>query len=100
MPVHDWTRVDDCLFHDFYLGWTVELCRRLNHDALLSSHFAMSETIDLRPPVGFLVLPEPDRLFCVPESRAVQLPAGECPPRMQLTVKQDRIEYALPVAKQ
>ncbi len=30
MPIHDWTRVDAGLFHDFHQDWTVELCRTLN----------------------------------------------------------------------
>lgn len=34
MPIHDWTRVDVGLFHDFHQDWTVELCRRLNSGCL------------------------------------------------------------------
>jgi hypothetical protein len=30
MPIHDWTRVDAGLFHDFHQDWTVEICRALN----------------------------------------------------------------------
>jgi Protein of unknown function (DUF4058) len=30
MPIHDWTRVDAGLFHDFHQDWTIELCRSLN----------------------------------------------------------------------
>src|SRR5262249_53820109 len=30
MPIHDWTRVDAGLFHDFHQDWTIELRRSLN----------------------------------------------------------------------
>jgi Protein of unknown function (DUF4058) len=30
MPIHNWTRVDAGLFHDFHQDWTIELCRALN----------------------------------------------------------------------
>lgn len=39
MPIHDWTRVDVGLFHDFLQDWTVEQARALNA-ALLPSGFA------------------------------------------------------------
>jgi len=35
MPIHDWTRVDAGLFHDFHQDWAVELCRALNRCRLL-----------------------------------------------------------------
>jgi hypothetical protein len=36
MPVHDWTRVDAGLFHDFHQGWTVALRNALNAGMLPS----------------------------------------------------------------
>lgn len=94
MPIHNWTRGHDCLFHDFHLGWIAELCSRLNHGILPTSHFAMSETIELRPPVGFHVLPEPDGPLVGSEGCAGLLDAAVSPPHTRVTVKRDRIEYA------
>jgi hypothetical protein len=34
MSVHDWTRVDADLFHDFHQGWTVALRNALNAGGL------------------------------------------------------------------
>jgi hypothetical protein len=34
MPIHDWTRVDAGLFHDFHQSWTVALCNALNSGVL------------------------------------------------------------------
>ncbi len=66
MPMHDWSHVDDAIFHSFQLGWTSELSARLNGGILPSSHFAITETIELRPPVGFQLMPEPDHPFVIP----------------------------------
>jgi hypothetical protein len=30
MPIHDWTRVDANLFHDFHQAWTIAICNALN----------------------------------------------------------------------
>jgi len=34
MPIHDWTRVDTGLFHDFHQGWIRALCDALNAGGL------------------------------------------------------------------
>jgi hypothetical protein len=41
MPVHDWTRVDAGLFHDFHQDWTIELRRALNAGLLPSGYIAL-----------------------------------------------------------
>lgn len=43
MPVHDWTRVDSGLFHDFHQAWTVELRGALNRGILPPDYFALVE---------------------------------------------------------
>lgn len=43
MPIHDWTRVDDGIVHDFHYGWIVELRRVLNCGGLPAAYFAMIE---------------------------------------------------------
>src|SRR5205823_9614836 len=43
MPVHDWTRVDAGLFHDFHQGWTVALRNALNAGGLPPEYFALVE---------------------------------------------------------
>lgn len=54
MPVHDWTRVDACLFHHFHQDWTVELCRSLNAGRLPSGYVALIDQ-QRRPPAGLFV---------------------------------------------
>ena len=43
MPIHDWTLVDDGLFHDFHQSWTVALRNALNSGVLPADYFALVE---------------------------------------------------------
>lgn len=43
MPVHDWTRVDAGIFHDFHVGWLPEIRTRLNDGVLPEGYYAMTE---------------------------------------------------------
>jgi hypothetical protein len=43
MPVHDWTRVDAAIFHDFHHGWITELSRALNRRSLPAAYYALVE---------------------------------------------------------
>src|SRR5262245_12321561 len=45
MPVHDWTRVDAGIFHDFHLAWTVELQRLLNTQWEEADFYALVELL-------------------------------------------------------
>ena len=42
MPIHDWTRVDAGLFHDFHQDWTIELRRSLNAGRLPPGFVALA----------------------------------------------------------
>ena len=50
MPIHDWTRVDAGLFHDFHQTWAVALRNRLNAGTLPSDYFALVEQ-NIRGPI-------------------------------------------------
>jgi uncharacterized protein DUF4058 len=43
MPVHDWTRVDAGIFHDFHHAWIEELKRALNAGILPPEYYALAE---------------------------------------------------------
>jgi hypothetical protein len=43
MPIHDWARVDDAIFHDFHLAWIGELQKALNRGGLPSDYYALAE---------------------------------------------------------
>jgi hypothetical protein len=43
MPVHDWTRVQAGLFHDFHNAWIIELRNILNGGLLPEGYYALGE---------------------------------------------------------
>ena len=43
MPIHDWTRVDAGIFHDFHHAWIEEIKRALNRGVLPDDYYAMAE---------------------------------------------------------
>src|SRR5207237_3928353 len=43
MPVHDWSRVDAGIFHDFHHAWIEELKRALNSGVLPPDYYALAE---------------------------------------------------------
>jgi hypothetical protein len=43
MPVHDWTRVDDGIFHSFHLSWTSRIYDALNAGLLPDNYYALAE---------------------------------------------------------
>jgi hypothetical protein len=43
MPVHDWTRVEDGIFHAFHVNWIPELSKTLNGGLLPEGYYALPE---------------------------------------------------------
>jgi hypothetical protein len=43
MPIHDWTRVEAGIFHDFHHAWIEELKRALNRGILPDGYYALAE---------------------------------------------------------
>ena len=43
MPIHNWSRVDAGLFHDFHQAWTIEIRNSLNTGVLPPGFFALAE---------------------------------------------------------
>lgn len=43
MPIHDWTRVDAGIFHDFHHEWVSTIKRALNDGLLPATYYAMAE---------------------------------------------------------
>ena len=83
MPVHDWTKVDDGIFHDFHCAWIIHLKESLNEGLLPDGYYAMAEqhARDRIPDV--LTLRGPDPLpapHLPPPDRGVAL--ADAPPRV------------------
>jgi hypothetical protein len=43
MPMHDWTRVNDAIYHDFYLSWVSGISDGLNRGLLPPDYYALIE---------------------------------------------------------
>src|SRR4051794_30344625 len=43
MPVHDWTLVDDGVFHAFHTVWTAQIQTALNSGPLPDGYYALAE---------------------------------------------------------
>ena len=43
MPIHDWTRVETGIFHDFHHAWIEEIKRALNRGVLPQGYYALAE---------------------------------------------------------
>jgi hypothetical protein len=69
MPVLDWTRVEDGIFHAFHLAWLGELQKAMNGGVLPSGYYALAEQI--AGSVG------PDVLTLQGNGFAAGVPAGE-----------------------
>lgn len=94
MPIHDWTRSSDAVFHGFQLSWTVEVMNRLNSGMLPRPLYAMTETLDLRPHPRLLEIPEPDETVRLPEWEDGLTDCVEHPPRTPVRNVDDRRQYA------
>jgi hypothetical protein len=93
MPVHDWTRVDAGLFHDFHQGWTVALRNALNAGVLPADYFALVEQNVRGPIPDVLTL----RLATGPEVKgngAAGLAVATAPPRARVKQRREEDLYA------
>jgi hypothetical protein len=59
MPVHDWTRIDAGIYHDFHLSWIDEIKKTLNGGLLPSGYYALAEQITGRLGPDVLTLQRP-----------------------------------------
>ncbi len=83
MPVHDWTKVADGVFHDFHCAWITHLKESLNEGLLPDGFYALAEqhTRDRIPDVLTLRAPDLDSApHPTPRDRGVAL--ADAPPRV------------------
>jgi hypothetical protein len=83
MPVHDWTLVEDGIFHDFHTVWTGALRTTLNDGLLPEGYYALAEQHAGRSITDVLTLhtSEPTRQPSPPPSTTGGIAVAEAPPR-------------------
>ena len=62
MPMHDWTRVEDGIYHAFHAGWINSISAALNSGLLPEDFYALPERVaaGYRPDVLALQIDTPD----------------------------------------
>jgi hypothetical protein len=84
MPVHDWTRVEAGIFHDFHNAWLTEIRNVLNEGVLPQGYYALTEQHVGRFIADVLTLhaPPPAEGAPAPPSRG-GLALADAPPRVR-----------------
>lgn len=82
MPLHDWTRVEAEIFHDFHLAWNAGLQKNLNCSGLLVDSYAIIEQHSGRSLKDILlgITNEPARWLKQPTDNRSILLAATSPP--------------------
>ncbi len=94
MPVHDWTRVDAGVFHDFHNAWITHLRQALNAGLLPPDQYALGEQLagGLGPDVLTLRAP-PSEGNGAPADVPGTATVTAAPPRVRLTVRAETESY-------
>jgi hypothetical protein len=93
MPIHDWSRVDPGIFHDFHQAWTIEIRNALNAGGLPPDFFAMTEQILVGPISDVVTLqrrPTPGR----PGRAAGGVAVADAPPKARFVTSAEFDRYA------
>lgn len=95
MPIHDWTRVDAEIFHDFHVSWIAEIKRALNRGVLPAGYYALAEQItgQFGPDVQTLRRPV-DRSFSPESEPRGGVALAEAPPQVRFHAQQEIDAYA------
>src|SRR5947209_3346723 len=96
MPIHDWTRVEAGIFHDFHNSWITELRNALNSGLLPSEYYALGEQLagGIGPDVLTLNTPNGQgNGNSVDVEGAVAVAIS--PPKVRLTLRTEMDEYTL-----
>ncbi len=91
MPIHNWTRVDAGIFHDFHHTWITEIKRALNAGLLPPDYYALAEQIagGLGPDVLTLQSPDKDAPDLPPPAQGIALAKAVPRVRFHLSAEPD-----------
>ncbi|MBI4604494.1 MAG: DUF4058 family protein [Planctomycetes bacterium] len=93
MTIHDWTRVEAGIFHDFHHGWIEEIKRALNGGLLPEDYYALAEQHAAGFGPDVLTLQGPEEEGGTSGPRTTPSPGGGglllAPPKVRLTAETD-----------
>lgn len=95
MPIHDWTRVDAGVFHDFHTVWIGNLRTKLNSGLLPSDYYALAEQVagDVGPDVLTLREPTNHEGLAEPGESSGSLAVATVPPSVLSTAQTEARYY-------
>jgi hypothetical protein len=82
MPLHDWTRVEAGIFHDFHVAWLPEMRKVLNGGLLPEGYYVLAEQHAGRAIADILTLHAGDTMAPLPPTMGGTAVA-EAPPRVR-----------------
>lgn len=93
MPIHDWTRVEAGIFHDFHHTWITAIKGALNRGLLPAEYYALAEQIAGGVGPDVLTLQRPSNGTPTEDpSRGVTLTT--VPPKVQFRLRSEQDQYA------
>ena len=97
MPIHDWTRVDAGIFHDFHHSWIEEIKRALNRGLLPREYYALAEQItgDFGPDVLTLQRPVYGSLSGESAPTTGGIAVASSPPKARFHARSEIDQYAI-----
>lgn len=93
MPIHDWTRVDAGLFHDFHQGWIIALRNALNSGGLPPDYFALADQ-RIQGPIPDILTLKLSGSSNEPLSASPGLAVADMPPQARLIRQKEAEIYA------
>jgi len=94
MPIHDWTRVDAGIFHDFHHTWITEIKRALKRRLLPPEYYALAEQIAGGLGPDILTLQRPTNGAPPPAEPTGGVALATSPPQVEFWLKTEADLYA------
>lgn len=94
MPIHDWTRVEAGLFHDFHQRWSVRITDALNAGVLPKGYYALVEQRTGGPEPDVIAVETGRSKKAKPERGGTAAVAEPPRTRMVKTIDTEAIAYA------
>ncbi len=93
MPIHDWSRVEPGIFHDFHQAWTIEIRNALNGGGLPRGFFALTEQI-LAGPIPDVVTLKRQATVADQSPGPGAIAVADAPPQARFVTSADPDLYA------
>lgn len=94
MPMHDWSKVQSGVYHNFHYRWIAAIMDRLNAGLLPKGMIAMAEQVIGGPEPDVVTRQQNDILFSVNDANATTLTEAPPQPKTQFVIQVATERYA------